>query len=83
MARQAYPAASWTVTGWLQGQPYIGLLAIPAGQAPVSPAAVSRGADFGGVVRMLGYTLSPGAPGPGAVLNLHVVWQIEQTTAAP
>jgi len=81
--RQAYPAATWTVTTWLADQPYIGLLQIPAGQPPLAPVAVARGADFGGFVRMVGYTVTPGAPRPGGTLTLHVLWQIEQPSAVP
>ncbi len=78
--QQAYPAAAWTVTAWLGDQPYLGSFQIGSGQAPVSPVAVARGADFGGFVRMLGYTVAPGSLRPGGVLKLHVLWQIEQTT---
>lgn len=81
--QHAYPAATWTVVTRLDGQPYIGLFQVPGGQAPVAPVAVARSADFGGLVRMIGFGLSPGTPRPGGALTLHVVWQIERLTSSP
>jgi hypothetical protein len=80
---QAYPAGSWTVNTWLDGQPYVGAFQVGRGQVPVAPVAVARGADFGGWVRMLGYTVTPANVQPGGVLRLRLLWQIEQPTPVP
>ena len=78
--QQAYPAATWTVNTVLDNQPYIGAFQISGGQPPGAPVAVARTADFGGVVRLLGYSLTPNSPRRGDALKLHLVWQIEQPT---
>ena len=81
----AYPNGAWRVYPALGpgGQPYVGLFQVSAGQPPLAPVAVPRSADFGGFVRLVGYSVTPGAPRPGSPLKLRVVWQIAQKTPAP
>ena len=76
----AYPDGAWRVYPVPKpgGQPYVGVFQILAGQQPLAPVAVARSAEFGGFVRLLGYSLTPAVPQPGGTINLHTVWQIEQ-----
>ena len=64
------------------GQPYLDLYQIPAGQLPHVAVGTPRQADFGGLVRMLGYTLEAQEAKPGGALRLRVTWQAEQATQA-
>jgi 4-amino-4-deoxy-L-arabinose transferase-like glycosyltransferase len=81
----AYPDGAWSVYPALGpgGQPYVGLFQISAGQPPLAPVGVARSADFGGFVRLVGFTVTPDAPRPSSPLKLHVVWQIVQKTETP
>src|SRR5262249_54425553 len=81
--QRAYPTATWTVNTWLDDQPYIGLLQIPAGQVPLAAVAVARSADFGGFVSLIGYRLTPAVLAPGGQLTLEALWLVEQPTATP
>jgi hypothetical protein len=78
--QHAYPAGSWALSPASSGRPDIGVFQIPANQEPVPSIAVARVADFGGFVRLLGFTIDPAAPVPGSVLTLHALWQIEKAT---
>ena len=79
--QQAYPFGNWSVSSAMHdGQPYIGIFQVPAGQQPVAPVAVTRTVEFGDFVRLLGYTLATDTPRPGGALKLQMVWQIEQRT---
>jgi hypothetical protein len=81
--RQAYPLGAWSVSRAMHdGQPYIGIFQIPAGQQPMTPVAVTRGAEFGDFVRLLGYTLAADTAPPGGALKLQMIWQVEQQTQA-
>ena len=82
--QRAYPGGMWHVDSALHdGQPYLGLFQIPAGQQPVAPVAVARSAEFGDFVRLVGYTLAGDAPRPGGALELELLWKIEQRTTEP
>ncbi len=76
--QRAYPTGTWRVSPALKdSQPYLGVFQIPVGQQPLTTVAVTRSADFAGLVRLQGYDLSPAAPHPSDTLSLHTLWQIE------
>ena len=79
--QRAYPGGAWRVSPALKnGQPYLGVFEIPAGQPPLTTVAVTRSADFAGLVRLLGYGIAPSLPHPGDTLILHSLWQIEDVS---
>jgi len=76
-----YPLTAWNVSrATHDGQPYIGIFQMPAGQQPEVPMGSARQVLFGDFVRLLGYTLGGGALRPGGALKLQMVWEIEQHT---
>ena len=78
----AFPTGTHVMARSRGGQPYLALYQIPAGQAAQTATSASHGVDFGGLVRMVDYTLPAAAWTPGGFVQLEVTWRVEQATQA-
>src|SRR3972149_6537487 len=76
--RAAFPQGIESASPWQE----LAVYQIPAGQAPRIALDVSREADFGRLVRIVGYTLTTEDLKPGRQIHLKVAWQVEQATRA-
>ncbi len=76
----AFPAGTQSIPNIPEDPSYLHLYNVPAGQQARLNMGVARRADFGGFVRMVGYTLAADAPQPGGQLQLQIAWQAEQPT---
>jgi len=76
----AFPAGTSSTPDIPERPGYVRLYHIPPEQQAQLTVNVSRHADFGGFVRMVGYTLAADTFKPGGQLQLQIAWQAEQPT---
>ena len=76
----AFPSGTRAVSSLYPDRLRLETYQIPPGMTPRITAAVSRAADFGGIVRLTGYTLDTQESKPGGRIHLTVAWKVEQRT---
>jgi len=76
----AYPDVTHTTLRSLAGAPYLDVYQLPPGQTARVRVGAPQRVDFGGLVRLVGYTLAVKTLQPGDTLHLRVLWEAEQTS---
>ncbi|HLB50236.1 MAG TPA: hypothetical protein VJL59_24710 [Anaerolineales bacterium] len=80
--KTVFPAGSATAHELNGDSLYAVVYQIPAGQTAQLAIGTPRRVDFGGTVRMLGYTITTKDLKPGSAMRLTATWEAEQPALA-